>query len=100
MDAERLARIAALVTEFRPVLASPGGMDAVQELLSALGVPVMDSIVVTRELLGDVPSALGDAKWLVLDAPSRREEKEVHRKLTDELYEAWCALSEEDRQRS
>ncbi|WP_158706426.1 MULTISPECIES: hypothetical protein [Streptomyces] len=99
MDAERLARISDLVAECRPVHASAGGMDAVQELLSARGVPVMDSILVTRKLLGDVPHALGEAKWLVLGAPSRSEEREAHRRLTEGLYEAVCALYEEEREK-
>ncbi|WP_159393757.1 hypothetical protein [Streptomyces sp. NRRL F-5755] len=74
-------------------------MDAVQELLSARRVPVMDSVLVTRKLLGDVPHALGEAKWLVLGAPSRSEERDAHRRLTEGLYEAVYALSEEEREK-
>ncbi|KOU08875.1 hypothetical protein ADK86_02495 [Streptomyces sp. NRRL F-5755] len=99
MDAERLARISDLAAECRPIHASAGGMDAVQELLSARRVPVMDSVLVTRKLLGDVPHALGEAKWLVLGAPSRSEERDAHRRLTEGLYEAVYALSEEEREK-
>lgn len=98
MDAERLARISDLVAECRPVHASTGGMDAVQELLSARGVPVMDSILVTRKLLGDVPHALGRRSgwcWGLRRAAG----EEAHRRLTEGLYEAVCALYEEEREK-
>ena len=65
LDPDRVAGITPLIAECRPLL-SAADMDAVQELLSARGVGVMDSIIITRELLGAGPTALGDAKGIVL----------------------------------
>ncbi|WP_307020644.1 hypothetical protein [Streptomyces canus] len=46
-------------------------MDAVQQLLSDRGVTVLDAVIVTRELLGAGPTALGEAKGIVLSSPSQ-----------------------------
>ncbi|MFF5808343.1 hypothetical protein [Streptomyces sp. NPDC012746] len=95
-DPDRVARITPLIAECRPLL-SAADMDAVQELLSARGVGVMDSIVVTRELLGAGPTALGDAKGIVLSSPSRSVERRVHQDLVEGLLDALDQVAEEGR---
>jgi hypothetical protein len=49
---------------------------------------VMDSIIVTRELLGAGPDSLGLAKTLVLTSPARHPEREQHQMLVEELVVA------------
>ncbi|MDQ0595727.1 hypothetical protein QF037_000072 [Streptomyces canus] len=71
LDPPRAERICALVTECLPLLGSHAGMDAVQQLLSDRGVTVLDAVIVTRELLGAGPTALGEAKGIVLSSPSQ-----------------------------
>ncbi|MFJ9033229.1 hypothetical protein ACIRQP_32890 [Streptomyces sp. NPDC102274] len=44
-------------------------------MLSARGIGVMESIIVTRELLGAEPGSLGLAKTLVLGSPARQVER-------------------------
>lgn len=82
---ERVAQLSALAAELRPMLATGTDMPAIQEMLSARGIGVMDSIIVTRELLGAGPEALGLAKTLVLASPVRHVEREHHQALVEEL---------------
>ncbi|MFI6012663.1 hypothetical protein ACIBAG_28285 [Streptomyces sp. NPDC051243] len=88
LDPARVERISALVAECRPLLDSDAGMAAVQQQLSDRGVSVMDSIIVTRELLGAEPTALGKAKGIVLSSPSRGVERQRHEELVDALLDA------------
>ncbi|MEV7679879.1 hypothetical protein AB0O64_15165 [Streptomyces sp. NPDC088341] len=88
LDPERAARLSALAAELRPLLATGTEMPAIQEMLSARGIGVMDSIIVTRELLGAGPEALGLAKTLVLTSPARHTEREQHQMLVEELVVA------------
>ncbi|MFD9408708.1 hypothetical protein ACFWBN_17060 [Streptomyces sp. NPDC059989] len=60
-------------------------MDAVQRLLSERRVEVLDAVVVTRELLGAGPTALGEAKTIVLTSPGRGRELRVHDRLMADL---------------
>lgn len=87
LDPDRASRLDALVAECGP-LSSIAGMEAVQELLSSRAVGVMDSIIITRELLGAGPTALRDAKAIVLSSPSRSTERQVHQELAEELLNA------------
>ncbi|MDI5912699.1 MULTISPECIES: hypothetical protein [Streptomyces] len=48
----------------------------------------MDSIIVTRELLGAVPTALSEAKGIVLSSPLRGVERQRHEELVDSLLDA------------
>ncbi|MFJ2778105.1 hypothetical protein [Kitasatospora sp. NPDC087315] len=57
----------------------------------------MDSIVVTRELLGAGPTALGDAKGTVLSSPSRSVERRVHQDLVEGLLDALDQVAEDGR---
>ncbi|MDJ0347102.1 hypothetical protein QMK19_36935 [Streptomyces sp. H10-C2] len=82
---ERTARLEALVDECQPLLASDGGMAAVRRLLSALRVEVLDAVVITRELLGAGPGALGEAKTIVLTSPGRGRELRVHDQFMNDL---------------
>jgi hypothetical protein len=68
---ERAARLTALVQQCRPLLDQDEGMDAVQRRLHDLGTGVMDSILVTRELLGAGRGNFGQAKTIVLTSPGR-----------------------------
>ncbi|WP_327714076.1 hypothetical protein OG381_00560 [Streptomyces sp. NBC_00490] len=88
LDPARLERISALVTECGPLLGTPAGMDAVQQLLSDRQVSVMDAILVTRELLGAGPTTLGEAKGIVLSSLSRGVERQRHEELVDSLLDA------------
>ncbi|MGJ6969678.1 hypothetical protein ACSDR0_48160 [Streptosporangium sp. G11] len=95
LDSDRAARISALVEECRPLLHAEAGMAAVQKLLSDRRVSVIDSILVTRELLGAGPSTLGEAKSMVLCSPSRSMERRRHQELTSALIVAVDQLFEE-----
>ncbi|MFG2794277.1 hypothetical protein [Streptomyces sp. NPDC048419] len=70
-------------------------MNAVQQLLSERCVAVMDSTIVTRELLGAGPTALGEAKEIVLSSPSRRVERQRHQQLVEALLDAVDELAAE-----
>ncbi|MCW8103549.1 hypothetical protein [Streptomyces tauricus] len=78
------------------MLETDAGMGTVQRLLSDRGVSVLDSIIITRELLGAGPHALGDAKGIVLSSPSRNVERQRHEVLVDTLLDA-VEESAEDR---
>jgi uridine kinase len=88
LAAERAARLAALVQQCRPLLDRHEDMDAVQRLLHELGAGVMDSILVTRELLGAGPGDLGRAKTIVLTSPERTDDLRAHQQLVDTLQRA------------
>ncbi|WP_245689123.1 hypothetical protein [Streptomyces chattanoogensis] len=60
-------------------------MVAVQRLLSERRVGVLDAVVVTRELLGAGPEALGEAKTIVLTSPGRGRELRVHDEVMADL---------------
>ncbi|WP_330261009.1 uridine kinase family protein [Streptomyces sp. NBC_00539] len=68
---ERAARLASLVEQCKPLLEQNQDMEQVQRLLRDLGTGAMDSILVTRELLGAGPGALGEAKSAVLSSAAR-----------------------------
>lgn len=85
---ERTARLEALVDECRPLLASAGGMAFVQKLLSERRVEVLDAVVITRELLGAGPTALGEAKTIVLTSPGRGRELRMHEQFMDDLEQS------------
>ncbi|WP_254394147.1 hypothetical protein [Streptomyces buecherae] len=80
---ERTARLEALVNECRPLLTGDGGMAAVQQLLTVRRVEVLNAVVITRELLGTGPKALGEAKAIVLTSPGRGRELRVHDRFMD-----------------
>ncbi|WP_455357536.1 hypothetical protein [Streptomyces sp. SYSU K217416] len=82
---DRSARLEALVDECRPLLGTDDGMAAVQMLLSDRRVEVLDAVVITRELLGAGPGALGEAKTIVLTSPGRGRELRAHEQFVDEL---------------
>jgi hypothetical protein len=69
------ARRSALVVECKRLLDSGEGMDAVQGLLSDREVGVLESVIVTRELLGGGPGTLIEAKGIVVSSPSRSTER-------------------------
>ncbi|MFF2026739.1 hypothetical protein ACFVW2_33755 [Streptomyces sp. NPDC058171] len=83
LSPERTARLDALVNECLPLLTGEGGMAAVQQLLTERRVEVLDAVVITRELLGAGPKALGEAKTLVLTSPGRARELQVHERVMD-----------------
>jgi hypothetical protein len=60
-------------------------MEAVQRLLVARQIGVMDSIIVTFDLVGSGPGALGEAKETVLLSPARAGELERHREWVSRL---------------
>ncbi|QKW22849.1 hypothetical protein HUT16_30505 [Kitasatospora sp. NA04385] len=83
LSAERAARLAYLVEQCEPLLDQDEGMEHVQRLLRDLGAGVMESIVVTRELLGAGPGDLGEAKRIVLSSAARTTELRAHQQLVD-----------------
>ncbi|WP_424215734.1 hypothetical protein ACN20G_26600 (plasmid) [Streptomyces sp. BI20] len=85
---ERTARLEALIAECRPVLAGDEGMAAVQRLLTERRVEVLDAVVITRELLGAGPTALGEAKTIVLTSPGRGRELRWHDQLMEPVEQS------------
>jgi hypothetical protein len=85
LSRERAARIEALVGQCRPLLAGDDGMAAVQRLLSERRVEVLDAVLITYELLGAGPAALGEAKTIVVTSPGRGRELAVHERFVDGL---------------
>ncbi|MGR7002188.1 hypothetical protein ACU686_36170 [Yinghuangia aomiensis] len=63
-------------------------MEAVQRLLAGRRVDVMDAVLVTYELLGAGPGALGDAKAIVLTSPGRRRELLLHQQVVEALEQS------------
>ncbi|MFJ1869473.1 hypothetical protein ACIOD1_33295 [Streptomyces sp. NPDC088097] len=80
LSPERAARLADLVEQCEPLLDQDEGMEQVQRLLRDLGSGVMDSIVVTRELLG---VGLGEAEEIVLSSAARTTDLRTHQQLVD-----------------
>ncbi|MCP9994670.1 hypothetical protein LUX34_01590 [Streptomyces werraensis] len=68
---EEAARWAALVEESRPVLESDG-MEAVQALLAEHGMSVIQSIAITRALLGNAETPLRVAIEIVATSKARQ----------------------------
>ncbi|MDX3517856.1 hypothetical protein [Streptomyces scabiei] len=64
------ARWTALAEECRPVLARDG-MEAVQHLLAERGAGVIESIAITRALLGWAETPLGTATEIVTTSAAR-----------------------------
>lgn len=92
---ERSARLEVLVDECRLLLLGPDdGMGAVQRLLSERRVEVLDAVVITRELLGAGPGALGEAQTIVLTSPGRGRELRAHEQFVDELEEGLSRFPE------
>ena len=85
---ERAARLASLVQQCLPLLDQAEDMSAAQRLLCDLGTGVMDSILVTRQLLGGGRGDLGQAKTIVLTGPGRADELQAHQQLVDTLQRA------------
>lgn len=94
-DPERAARLAALTAECNSLLREGADMDTVQELLSGRDVGVIDSIMVTRDLLGAGPGDLGRAKEIVLSSPARALERQIHQTLANELLKAARQLGQQ-----
>jgi ribosomal protein L7/L12 len=78
LSPERAARLAYLVEQCEPLLDQDEGMEHVQRLLRDFGAGIMDSIVVTRELLG---VGLGEAKEIVLSSAARTTELRTHQRI-------------------
>jgi uridine kinase len=85
---ERAAELTRLVQLCQPVLDQTGSMDAVQRLLDDLDTPVMDAVLVTRQLLGAGPGTVGEAKSIVLNSPGRTDALQAHQELMDTLERA------------
>jgi uridine kinase len=85
---ERAARLAALLEQCQPLLEHDSGMEAVQRMLRDQGAGVIDSIAVTRELLGAGPGSLGEAKATVLLSAARTAELRVHQQFMEEIEHA------------
>ncbi|WP_433179321.1 hypothetical protein [Actinoallomurus sp. CA-150999] len=77
LDPERAARLAPLMSECQRVLVQDG-MEAVQRLLAMRQVDVMDSIIVTLDLVEAGPGAVGRAKEMVLLSRARATQLERH----------------------
>ena len=84
----RAARLGYLVEQCEPLLDQDQGMEQVQRLLRDLGAGVVDSIVITRELLGAGPGDLGEAKRIVLSSAARTTELREHQQLADVTEQA------------
>ncbi|MFJ4860122.1 hypothetical protein [Streptomyces sp. NPDC088748] len=82
MDAERMARIAALAATAGPVWAESHDGSALQEFLKELGCDGVDAVLVTREVVG---CSLGEAQEMFFTAPCRGVELAVHNALMEAL---------------
>lgn len=80
LSPERAARLAYLVEQSGPLLDQDEGVEHVQRLLRDLGAGVVDSIVVTRKLLG---VGLGEAREIVLSSAARTTELRTHQPVMD-----------------
>ncbi|MFF1788046.1 hypothetical protein ACFVX9_16500 [Kitasatospora sp. NPDC058243] len=85
---ERAARLTPLVEQSRPMLDQEEGMEAVQRFLRDQEASVIDSIVVTRELLGAGPASLGPAKEIVFTSAARTTELKEHQRFVERIEEA------------
>ncbi|MCX5401381.1 uridine kinase [Streptomyces sp. NBC_00102] len=88
LSPDHAARLAGLVERCGPLLDQDEGMEDVQRLLRDLGAGVMDSIVVTWELLGARHGDLGDAKRTVLSSAARTTELRAHQQPVDVVEQA------------
>ncbi|MFG2999656.1 uridine kinase [Streptomyces sp. NPDC048340] len=91
LSPERAARLALLVAQCEPLLDQDEGMEHAQRLLRDLGAGVMDSILVTRALLGAGPGELGElgeAESAVLSSSARTTELPARRPLVDVIAQA------------
>jgi len=84
-DPQRARRLTALATECRPLLGQKDGMEAVQRLLADRDVGIIDSILVTRQLMGEGPDSLREAKAAVLGSAARTTERAHHERLVADL---------------
>jgi uridine kinase len=82
---ERAEQLAAVVRRCRALLDQDDGTTTVQQLLHDLGTGVMDSIIITRELLGAGPGDLGQAKRIVLTSSARTEALRTYQQFVDTL---------------
>ncbi|MEV4612572.1 hypothetical protein AB0K43_08220 [Kitasatospora sp. NPDC049258] len=85
---ERASRLTLLVEQSLPLLDQENGMEAVQHLLRSQGASVIDSVIVTRELLGGSPSSLNEAKSIVLLSAARTRELRIHHQLAEKFEQA------------
>ncbi|WP_329131265.1 hypothetical protein OG552_34365 [Streptomyces sp. NBC_01476] len=85
---DRAARLTSLVEQSLPLFGQERGMEAVQRFLHSQGASVIDSIVVTRELLGAGQGSLGTAKEIVLTSAARTTELREHQRLVQGIEEA------------
>ncbi|MEU9945015.1 hypothetical protein [Streptomyces lavendulae] len=85
---DRAARLASLVEQSLSLLDQEHGMEAAQRFLHSQGASVIDSIVVTRELLGAGQGSLGTAKEIVLTSAARTTEMREHQRLVQGMGEA------------
>ena len=97
LDRARAARLSRLAAECRPLLEQEDGMHAVQHRLAERQVEVMDSIIVTMDLLGGGAGALGAAKEAVLSRPARAAEREHHQRLVSDLLEIVDEIGDAER---
>ena len=88
LSPEQAARLAYLVEQCEPLLDQDEDMEHVQRLLRDLGAGILDSIDVTRELLGAGPGDLGEAKGIVLSSAARTAALSAHQQLVDVVEQA------------
>ncbi|WP_244305043.1 hypothetical protein [Kitasatospora cheerisanensis] len=85
---DRAARLTSLVEQRLPLLDQEGEMEAVQRFLRDQAASVIDSIVITREVLGAGPASLGTAKEIVLTSAAWTTELREHQRLVERIEEA------------
>ncbi|MFE2036187.1 hypothetical protein ACFXBB_23645 [Streptomyces scopuliridis] len=86
---ERRARLTYLAEQCQPLAAREDGMELVQQFLRDQGASVIDSIAVTRELLGAGPGSLGEAKGIVLTSASRVTELHEHQRFVEQVEQGF-----------
>jgi hypothetical protein len=87
LSPEQAARWTCLAEQSLVLLAEGAGMQAVQRFLLGRGACVIESIAITRVLIGTGPGSLAKAKEIVLTSDARTAELKEHERLLDSLEE-------------
>ncbi|MET9042567.1 hypothetical protein ABZX34_06670 [Streptomyces sp. NPDC004362] len=82
LDAERLARVAAMTEQVRPFWETSHDPNLLQERLVELDCHGIDAVLVTKELM---QCDLGEAQRAFFNAPCRHSERRFHNEVMDAL---------------
>jgi len=89
LSPEQAARWTSLAEQSLALLAEGTEMQAVQRFLLGQGAGLIESIAITRVLIGTGPGSLAKAKEIVLTSDARTAELKEHERLLDSIEEPW-----------